>query len=287
MKISEFLSKYIFTDGSTLTIKQRVILLGIIIGVPVFLLVSDYLNSKDVLILEMLVIFLVIVLPIAYSFIFADKLNEKYGRFSQVRFGYTYQRSLNFVSFIYPGILCVILFLANFFNKLLLGSLLSLAFVIPFISACFRTGVFNDSSCYLGGEVVFGYHPICHTFSILAGLLGFYNVYNLFNVNFNGAALLFIVTVLFQVIFIIPNRINGIVPIEIRKKEGFILYNALTGAVYLLISFLFMGSAMFPPIHLNLTPEGMIRKTIVWGIGIIFAILIIRQAMNMGKRKNK
>ena len=32
---------------------------------------------------------------------------------------------------------------------------------------------------------------------------------------------------------------------------------------------------------------GIIRKTIVWGIGIIFAILIIRQAMNMGKRKNK
>ncbi len=287
MKISEFFSKYIFTDGSTLSIKQRVILLGIIIGVPGLLLVFDYLNSKDLLILEMLIVFLVIVLPIAYSFIFVDKLNEKYGRFSQVRFGYTYQRSLNFVSFIYPGIVCVILFLANFFNKLLLGSLLSLAFVIPFISACFRTGVFNDSSCYLGGEVVFGYHPICHTFSILVGLLGFYNVYNLFNVNFNGAALLFIVTVLFQVIFIIPNRINGIVSIEIRKKEGFILYNALTGAVYLLISFLFMGSAMFPPIHLNLTPEGIIRKTIVWGIGIIFAILIIRQAMNMGKRKNK
>ena len=264
---------------------QRILFTALICVPYILFSVALYTDTRDMFFLKIMAILLICVSPVIFSFIFVDKLNEKYGRFSQVRFGYTYQRSLNSVSHIYLTIIGMILFITSEIDKLLLGSLLSFAFVIPFISARFRTDVFNDSSCYLGEEVVLGYHPICHTFSILVGLLGFYNVYNLFNVNFNGAALLFIITGLFQVIFIIPNRINGIVPIEIRKKEGFILYNALTGAVYLLISFLFMGSAMFPPIHLNLTPEGMIRKTIVWGIGIIFAILIIKQRMNMNKKE--
>ena len=285
MKITEFLSKGFFTDGSDLSRKQRVLVYSLICVPYIVFSFAAYAFTNDPFALKIMIILLICISPLIISFVFADKLNEKYGRFSEIRFGYTYQRGIHSVSYAYLTFMGMILFITSVLNKLLLGALLSFSFAIPFISAFFRTDVFNDSSCYLDDEIVLGYQPTCHTFSILAGLLGFYNTYALLNVNYDCAILLFVITVLFQIIFVIPNWANKIVPFEIRKKEGFILYNVLTGAVYLLILYCIIGNTMFPPIHINLTPEGIIRKIITYGIGIILLILIIKQGKNMGKKE--
>ena len=172
------------------------------------------------------------------------------------------------------------IFFGDFFNKLNLAIIISLGCVIPLISsACI--GVFNDSSCFMGDEIVLGYPPLYQFFSLIVGLFGFYNVYNLLNVNFNSVICLFAITVIFQIIFVVPNWINKIVPIEVRKKEGFILYNALTWAIYLLISFYLMGNSMFKPIPHKISLENLI----IYGIEIILLILIIHQGKKFGKKE--
>ena len=282
------ISKLFTPDGpSDFSKRDRIIVISIYL-VPASLLFGiAYSLSHDIMLLEFLFAYYILSIPTLVSIYYNEKYVEIFGGYSSLHPPFfTYQYYLGMYLAFIPGLIAFILPVGDFFNRLNLAILICLGFIIPLISSV-GVGIFNDSSCYIEDEIVLGYPPFYQLFSLIVGLFGFYNVYNLLDVNFNSAICLFIITVIFQIIFVIPNWINKIAPFEVRKTEGFIVYNALTGAVYRLISFLFMGSAMFPPIHLNLTPEGIIRKTIVWGIGIIFAILIIRQAMNMGKRKNK
>ena len=285
MGIRESFNKYFLTDGSKLSLKRRIFIIALICVPYILFSFALYADTRDLFFLRTMIIILFCLFPIVFYFIFVDKINEKYGRYSEIRFGYTYQCLLHSVSYFYISIMGIILFIAHDLDMLLLGCLLSFTFVIPFISAFIRTDTFNDSSCYIGDEIVFGYHPIYHILSIIIGLFGFYNVYNLLNINFNSAILLFAITVIFQVIFIIPNWINKIVPFEIKRKEGFIIHITIIVVIYLLISFLFMGNTMFYPIHLNLTLNGIIRKIITYGTTIAMVILIIRQGKNMNKKE--
>ncbi|WP_298523065.1 hypothetical protein [uncultured Methanobrevibacter sp.] len=283
MKNNGSISKYFLSDGSKLSVRNR-ILFGLILITPLGLL-SGYLYhiSGVFYVLEVYLAFLVFVLPLLIHFIFIEWFYSRYGGHSNLRFGYTYQHTCVFTLLYIPGIVAIILLWTSQVYRLL-GILISLSFVVPFFSK-FRINVFNDSSCYIGEEVVLGYPPFYNTFSLIVGLFGFYNVYNLLNVNFNNAILLFAITVIFQVIFVIPNWINKIVPFEIRRKEGFILNIILISVCYLLISLWFMGSRMFYQVNIDLTPEGIIRKIITYGIGIIFVILIIRLGRNMEKKE--
>ena len=282
MKNNDSISKYFLSDGSNLSRSQR-ILFGLILIIPLGLLSGYlYLISGVFLCLEVYLACLVFVLPLLIHFIFIEWFYSRYGSPSSLRLGYTYQHICVFTLLYIPGIVAIILVLTNQVYRLL-GILISLSFVVPFLSK-FRINVFNDSSCYIGEEIVLGYPPFYNGLSLIVGLFGFYNVYNLLNVNFNNAILLFVITVIFQVIFVIPNWINKIVPFEIRRKEGCILNIILISACYLLISLWLMGSMMFYQVNIDLTPEGIIRKIITYGIGIILLILIIRQGRNMGKK---
>ena len=236
--------------------------------------------------LEFLLAHFISIIPIVYYLCYApEKFVERYGYYSNAHRLFTYQSYSRLYTSIIPGLIAYILVCGNVLNKWTLAILISLAFVIPFISGFFRTDVFNDSSCIMSDEIVLGYHPLYILFSLIVGLFGFYNVYNLLNVNYDYAIYLFILTVIFQIIFVIPNWINKIVPFEVRKKEGYLLYNALAGGVFLLISYYLIGNGMFNTIQISLTPENIIKNIIINGIGIIFLIMIILQGKNMGKKE--
>ena len=243
-------------------------------------------KDGQIIILELMLAYFILSIPGVYSLYYApEKFVERFGYYSDVHPRFTHQSNARLYSLILPGLIAFTLVLGASLNKWTLAILIRSAFVIPFVSGFFRTDVFNDSSCIMGDEIVYGYHPRYIIFSLIVGLFGFYNVYKLLNVNYDYAICLFVITVIFQIIFVIPNWINKIVPFEVRKKEGYILYNVLAGGLYLLISYYLIGSTMISKIPLNLSPENIIINIIIYGIGAIFTILIIRQGKQMGKKK--
>ena len=266
---------------SDLSKRDRLIVISVFL-VPISLLLGIlYILSPEISLLKFLFAYYILIIPTLASIYYNEKFVNIFGGYSSIHPPFfTYQYYLGFFLAFLPGAIAVILFFGDFFNKLNLAIIISLGCVIPLISsACI--GVFNDSSCFMGDEIVLGYPPLYQFFSLIVGLFGFYNVYNLLNVNFNSVICLFAITVIFQIIFVVPNWINKIVPIEVRKKEGFILYNALTWAIYLLISFYLMGNSMFKPIPHKISLENLI----IYGIEIILLILIIHQGKKFGKKE--
>lgn len=73
--------------------------------------------------------------------------------------------------------------------------------------------------------------------------------------------------------------LNKILPFEIRKTEGFILFIILTIALYLII-LNFMGISIS---NMNITLNA--QNIMTWIAGIIIATLIIRQGRSMNKKK--
>ena len=87
MKITEFLSKSFFTDGSDLSRKQRVLVYSLICVPYIVFSFAAYAFTNDPFALKIMIILLICISPLIISFVFADKLNENYGRFSEIRFG--------------------------------------------------------------------------------------------------------------------------------------------------------------------------------------------------------
>lgn len=283
MGIMDTFKKMAINGTLGLTKRERILIISFCLVPTTLLILIMYIAYPDYMILKFLLVIYILLIPSLYAFYYApEKFVEKYKRNSDIHPRLTYQYYSKSYSLFLPGLVACVLFLGDVFNEWFLAIIICAAFIIPFISAFFRTDVFNDSSCIMGDEILFGYPAFYPFFSLFIGLFGFYNVYNFLNVNSNNAILLFIITLLFQIIFVIPDWANKIVPFEIRKKEGFILYSTLSGGAYLLISYCLTGRFMFPPIPIKFSPENII----IYGIGIIFLILIIKQGRNMGKKEN-
>ena len=287
MKLFNSIVGFLLKDITAYTIRERIILSAyFVVPIPLVLIMSLFIaKNGQIYIVGLILAHIVFIIPVVYSFFYApEKFVERFGYYSDVHPLFTHQCNARGYSLIMPWLMAFILLLGALLNKLALAILISLAFVIPFVSGFFRTDVFNDSSCIMGDEIVLGYHPFYIIFSLVVGLFGFYNVYKLLNANYDYAICLFVITVIFQIIFVIPNRINKIVPFEVRKKEGYILYNVLAGGAFLLISYYLIGNKMFNAMQINLSPENIIKNIIIYGIGAIFFILIIKQGKNMGKK---
>ena len=288
MKLFNSIVGFLLKDITAYTRRERIIIsIFYLVPIPIILIMSLFIvKDGQIIILELMLAYFILSIPGVYSFYYApEKFVERFGYYSDVHPRFTHQSNARGYSLILPGLIAFTLVLGASLNKWTLAILIRSAFVIPFVSGFFRTDVFNDSSCIMGDEIVYGYHPRYIIFSLIVGLFGFYNVYKLLNVNYDYAICLFVITVIFQIIFVIPNWINKIVPFEVRKKEGYILYNVLAGGLYLLISYYLIGSTMISKIPLNLSPENIIINIIIYGIGAIFTILIIRQGKQMGKKK--
>ena len=273
-----------FLDVSKLSMKKRIIIL-IIFTVPIIFesiclltISNDFISWAAIL--ALLFLEFAVFLPI----IFYEQLVEKYGGASKIHpLQCTYQLGSVIYSTYFPTAILVILLITWAYNQLELGKLLSIAFIIPFCSLL-RTGVFNDSSCYLDNEIVIGYPPHYNILSLIVGLIGLYNAYFLLNTDYIGGLLLFGTTLLFELIIVVPNWFNKVLPIEIRRLKGLIAFLVPTLIVYFVIYAILTGNNFNFPLTLDLTPIGILRKIITYGIGIVFIILFYRQARKMNKK---
>lgn len=281
--MSNFFSKFLFADGSNLDRGERIVLFVMIL-LPLFVLdMIFYLFTFDFwffyfFIFESIVCFLYF-LP----FIFRDKFEEKYGVYSKIRLGNTYQYTAISLGFWGIDFILILFFVFYFINKALLGFFIISAFIIPVIVAFLRTNLFNDSQSVIGDDIVLGFNPIYYLFScLIIGLFGFYIAYLIYGINECSTLILIIVTLFWQFLLVIPDKVNSIFPYEIRTIFGFLLYVILILISFILIIYSIVGSSIW--IFPSLTLEQLIYNilTCVFGVGLF--ILFYHQARNMGKK---
>lgn len=233
----------------------------------------------DFFVLEFYFGILIFCVCLILPYIFYEKLDELMGSNSKIRLGSTYQWSSLMSAMFYLVVFVWILII----SKLVVNSyayVCSFGCIIPLILGLFGFKIFNDTSCYLDEGIVLGYHYICLWISFFIGLIGFYNVSELINVNLNTGVLVFIFTILFQLIFAFPNIANKCVPFELKIKKNFIYFTVILFSIYLLIMIYFnLGSQ----ININLTYSQMLKNAFVYGLGLLFAILFYKQAKKFNK----
>ena len=276
--ISNFIYRYLFLGNiENLSLKNKIIIFVVSMSFITLLFSLLYVMSNyDVTSWVVGSGFYVLLLGSFYQFFFYDKLKKKYGFYSNVRMGVTYQWTSKGHSFLIPGLLVIVFTCGFIMDNLTLGSLLAFALVFPFLALFFRTNVFNDNSCILDDEIVFGYHPTYYGFvSLFIGLYGYYNVYRTLNLNLELSVLFFVMTVIFQILFLFPDKCNEVLFFDLRRKEGCIAFSIILIVLYFAISYLLNGEFI-----ISLSLQSFIRIIFLLGIGTIFAILFKRQMDN-------
>lgn len=171
--------------------------------------------------------------------------------------------------------------MSDFNINLVIG--VALTFSIPSIIMLFRWDTFNDGFIIIEfdnhKEAVVGYNVIYYNFIIFfIGLYGYY--FGFSNLSFgNTLSIIWIFVVfLFQLGLVFPDRINNVLPFELRKAK----YCAMFLVLWLVLFALFV--LFFQPLLLGsgfslfntLTLEGFFKSGIYYIIVIILAFLIYR-----------
>lgn len=286
-KFSKFLFKYIFlTDISSLSKKERICIIFIptmLISAEILYLFVEYSNFY---ILVFLFGFYLFFAGLAHPLFYFEKYDEKYGFYSKIRFGGTYQMMSKNFSFIIPGLIIIILSIGLILNKLTMAFLIIFAFVLPFFALFFRINVFNDDSSIEGDEVILGYHPTYYGFlSLILGVYGYLNVYSLLKYNLNFAIILFCITIIFQILLLIPDKCNEVLFFEIRRTKGFLAFIIPLILVFLAISSIMTNFQIININNINLSFESIIRTIITWGFGIILALFFVKKIKEMNNFK--
>ena len=281
-KDSKFFKYFILTNPGSLSMNERIILI-LIPSIFIFCCVASmYYASHDLIVWILLLGVYVFFAGLALPLIFFEKYDEKYGFNSKIRFGGTYQFISKNFSLILPGLVIIILTVGFILNDFFKSLLISFAFIIPFLALFFRIDVFNDNSSIENDEIILGYNPGYYgLLSLGLGIYGYINVNNLFNSNSNMAIILFILTIIFQTLLLIPDKLNNVLFFEIRRKEGFLAYICLVIICYAMFCFIILGGNLFNGITIDLSFEGIIRKVITYGTAIILAILFLKQIKKM------
>lgn len=285
-KFLKFLFRYFFiTNVESLSIKEKI---GIVSPPIIFitvLLLWAYVDSNNWIALLLLGDAYVLFLGLCYPLFFYNKLKKQYDFHSTVRFGATYQSISKSLSYIAPGIIMIILSIGFIMDNLTMGSLISFAFILPFLALFLRIDVFNDNSSIEGDEIILGYHPTYYGFmSLILGVYGYLNVYSLLNYDINLAIILFCITVIFQIILLIPDKINKFLFFELRRKKGFFIYICSLVLIFLMISSIILNIPLINLNNFDLSLESIIKIIIYLGIGIILAFLIVKE---FKKRKSE
>ena len=105
----------------------------------------------------------------------------------------------------------------------------------------------------------------------------------LLNYNFNLAIIIFIITVVVQILFLIPDKINKHLFFELRRKNGFLLYAISLILTFLVLSSVISDTAIINLNYFDLSFESIIKLIITWGVGIGLAILFARKIKKRGK----
>lgn len=284
-KDSKFFKYIILTDPGSLSMTKRICIILIPLIFITCLLLHMYLISNEVLVLLWLFGMWVFFIGLGYPLIYFEKYEEKYGWYSKIRFGATYQIMSKTYSYLIPGLIINIVFAGLILENITKVSLVAFAFVLPFLALFFRTDVFNDDSSIEGEEIIFGYHPSAYgLLSLFLGIYGYLTVDNLLNLNFNLAILLFTLTILFQILLLIPDKLNKVLFFEVRRIKGFLAYVGILIICYGILCFFISGGSNLTGISIDLSFEGIIRKAIIWGTGIIIAILYILKIKDMTQK---
>lgn len=284
-KDSKFLNRYFFiTDIESLSIKEKIGIIFVSTLFPNIVFILLYVMYSDWLALLLLCEVDVLLLGACYPLLFYDKLKKQYDFYSSVRFGATYQSIAKNFSYLVPGMMMIILTGGWILDNVILGILIAFAFVLPFLALFFRIDVFNDDSSIEGDEIIFGYHPTYYgLISLILGIYGYLKVYGLLDYNINLAIIIFCITVIFQIMLLIPDKINKHLFFELRRKKGFLLYITLLILTFLIISSYISNTPIINLNYIDLSFESIIRLIVTLTVGIGLAILFARQIKKMGK----
>ena len=252
----------------------------LIYTVPLLLLaILTAINLNDFFYIVIWILYCILFSPWFYYILAYERLEKNYKIMSDIRFGDTYEFLAKLMAFSVPGIIITLIVLGYFLNQLNLGIIISLAFIVPALALYFRNDVFNDESSIEGEEIILGYIPTWYgLLSLAVGIYGYFNAFKLSNLSL--AITLGFITLIFQILFVVPDKFNEILPFEVRRKNGSIILLILLIIIFFLITLIFGPSA----VNIDLSFESVIRKAIPWTIAIILAIIFARKIRDMNQK---
>ena len=285
--LKKFLFRYFFiTDVESLSNKEKFGIAFILIIILTIPLLGLYLEFKDWRALLLLCGIYVLYGGLCYPLFFHEKIKKQYGFYSTIRFGATYQLISKTWAYTAPGFILIILIIGYIIENLNLAFLIAFAFVLPFFALFFRINVFNDDSSLEGDEVILGYNPTYYgLLSLILGVYGYLNVYNLLKYNLNFAIILFCITMIFQILLLIPDKCNEVLFFEIRRTKGFLAFIIPLILAFLAISSIMTNFQIININNINLSFESIIRTIIRWGFGIILALFFVKKIKEMNNFK--
>ena len=281
MILDSFL-KFIASDGQSGSVYSRLFAVLICMLPSILVALWIYFIHMIFFLLKFILIVVSIFAAPIFLFIFQDTIDKKIGRFSNIRNGYSYEWASILFSSLIPSMIIILIFVFSHYNSLNLGIICSLVFILPLFSLL-RKNLFCDDNCIKDNEILLGYPPIYSLIGLILGLFGIFNSFKFFYSDFNYFIVCLIVVLLFQLVMVNPDVMNKVLPFELRRKKSFLIYIICFIIVYLIVIFLMCGSLEFITLQIDLTPWGIFRKIIVYGLTIILAIQIYKLAKKMNK----
>lgn len=269
-------------DIKSLSMMERVCSI-LIYTVPLLLLaIFTFINLNNFFSIVIWILYCILFSPWFYYLLDYERLEKKYKIMSDIRFGNSYEFLSKLMVFSVPGIIITIITITYFLNQLNLGIVISSAFIVPSLALYFRNDVFNDESCIEGEEIILGYIPTWYgLLSLAVGIYGYFNAFKLSNLTI--AITLGLITLIFQILFVIPDKFNRILSFEVRRKKGCMLLLISLIILFLLISMIFSQYGVnFNNIDLSF--ESIIMKVVTWSIAIILAILFAMKIKDMNQK---
>lgn len=269
-------------DIKSLSMMERVCSI-LIYTVPLLLLaIFTFINLNNFFSIVIWILYCILFSPWFYYLLDYERLEKKYKIMSDIRFGNSYEFLSKLMVFSVPGIIITIITITYFLNQLNLGIVISSAFIVPSLALYFRNDVFNDESCIEGEEIILGYIPTWYgLLSLAVGIYGYFNAFKLSNLTI--AITLGLITLIFQILFVIPDKFNRILSFEVRRKKGCMLLLISLIILFLLISMIFSYYGVnFNNIDLSF--ESIIMKVVTWSIAIILAILFAMKIKDMNQK---
>lgn len=264
-------------DIKSLSMMERICSI-LIYTIPLLLLaILTCMNLNDFFSIVIWILYCILFSPWFYYLLNYERLEKKYKIMSDIRFGNSYEFLSKLMVFSVPGIIITIITITYFLNQLNLGIVISSAFIVPSLALYFRNDVFNDESCIEGEEIILGYIPTWYgLLSLAVGIYGYFNAFKLSNLTIA-------ITLIFQILFVIPDKFNRILSFEVRRKKGCLLLLISLSILFFLISMIFSPHIVNFN-NIDLTFESIMMKVITWSIAIILAILFARKIKDMNQK---
>lgn len=183
--------------------------------------------------------FSLIVIGVVSVLYFWDKLDKKYGmRPVRSPFQLSYQGYVIILLCWAPAFFCGMLMLGLMSGNMFFGLGAAVAVVYPIVGMFLRIKTFSDDSIPRGGG--FGFMPF--SYWIMAEALGIYTIGRGFwsissyfskgvpSVEFIIASI--IIGFLLQTVYLFPDKLDKIVPIDLRTKNGFLFMVVLAFVLF-------------------------------------------------------